>query len=317
MQGSVAGMLFGAVNTVARVSVAYQKKLEKESGEFYQRRGVAQVVDLLAGEEVVVLIDDFHFIDRKVQIEIAKAIKGASHEGVKFILTVASHRSDDLERATNQLTGRVAGLDIEHWKHDELMEIALAGFPLLNAANDILVPHNLVSEAGGSPQLMQLICLNAAIEMGFEDKSEEPKPLSIAEEDIAIIMQETTSLTQQKTVAEILLHGPKARGTERDVFNLRDGTSGDVYYCILKALADGGGKLSYSYEELKAKIGNTVIGVAPQGASITNALFQMATRTTDSDTGEKVVDWDEEKRTFTIIDPYILFYLKWSGFLDV
>jgi hypothetical protein len=315
-EGSVSGMLFGVANSVAKLSVQLKNTESQSTGKVTTRRGMAQIIELLANQPVVVLIDDFHFIERSIQVSIAKAIKAAAHEGVRFVLTVASHRSDDLERATGQLVGRVANLDIEPWHDDELLEIAHRGFPLLNAANDILVPHALVAEAGGSPQLMQLICLHAALELGFETKRERPTPLSITAGQAAEIMKSATSLTQQKTTAEIMLQGPKTRGTERDIFRLNDRSSGDVYYCVLRAISDGSAKMSFTYEEIKDRIEHMVRGASPQGASIVNALDQMSKRTTTKDSGEKKLDWDEDKRTFTIVDPYIMFYLRWSGFLS-
>ncbi|MEQ8845961.1 MAG: hypothetical protein RIB58_14025 [Phycisphaerales bacterium] len=279
------------------------------------RRGYAQVVDLLAKQPAVVLVDDFHFIDRDIQIDVAPAIKAAVHDGVKFIITVASHRSDDLERATDQLTGRVANLDIEPWSRTELEEIVFSGFEQLNAAHDILVPYQLSSEAGGSPQLMQLICLHAAIDQGFEQQSPQPKPLHIDEASIPNIMKEASNFTQMKTTADKMLQGPKSRGTSRDIYELKDGTSGDVYYCVAKAIASFEAQLSFTYEQIKDRI-ERLASTAPPGGSIHSCLAQMSHRTANPDTGERKVDWDEEKRTFNIVDPYLLFYIRWSSLVS-
>lgn len=308
-------MLFGTANNVAKVSLLWQQKSSSSITKMEGRRGMTQVSELLAGKDVVLLLDDFHFIPRDVQPLVAEQLKAVAQDGVRFALTVAAHRSDDLERATNQLTGRVANIEIKPWSQDELVEIAYEGFPRLNIAGDILLPHELMREAAGSPQLMQLLCLFTATHCGFDVAASTPTPLGLQNTDIASIMEKSTAMTQRKTVAQIMLNGPKPRGTDRDTFSLRDKTQGDVYYCVSRALVGDPPRLEMTYETIKSRIEHLVIGNPPAGASITSALEKMSELTMEPSTNERVLDWDPVKRQFSIVDPYLWFFLRWSSFL--
>lgn len=70
-----------------------------------------QVVDEIADSDFVVFIDDFHYIDRNVQAEVAKQIKAIAERGVKICTASVPHRSDDVVRSNPELRGRLAVVD--------------------------------------------------------------------------------------------------------------------------------------------------------------------------------------------------------------
>lgn len=316
LSGEVSGTLFPTANNVAKVALQYSNRTITSQTVQIGRRGLSQISEILSHQDVVLLLDDFHFIPRDVQPDIATELKGLASDGVRIALTVAAHRTDDLERATSQLTGRVGNVAISPWTRDELLEIAYEGFPLLNVAGNILLPHELVSESAGSPQLMQLICLKTALHAGFGTKAEVPTALHLRKDDVQSIMRESTTFTNRETVASTMLNGPKARGTPRDKYKLNDGSSGDVYYCITKVLVLDPPRLEHQYEDIKSRIEGMIRGEYPSGASITSALDQMCALTMEPTSGEKVLDWDAVKRRLNIVDPYLWFYLRWSPFLS-
>lgn len=56
----------------------------KSTSSVRSRRGLADVVAEIANSQFVVLIDDFHYMHRQVQTEVAKEIKEAARQGVKI-----------------------------------------------------------------------------------------------------------------------------------------------------------------------------------------------------------------------------------------
>lgn len=134
-------------------------------GRVYRRRGMAQVIDEIAGSDFAILIDDFHYMPREVQEDVAKQIKEASRQGVKIVTASVAHRSDDVVRANPELRGRVMAIDLDYWEDHNLRAIAEKGFGLLNAELNPATINDFVLEAAGSPQLMQAICLNACFEL--------------------------------------------------------------------------------------------------------------------------------------------------------
>lgn len=89
------------------------------------RRGLEDVVALIAGTDKAILIDDFHYMPRDVQSESAKSLKEAVRRGVKIITAAVMHRGDDLVRANPELRGRVRSIDLKYWSHDDLKLIAV------------------------------------------------------------------------------------------------------------------------------------------------------------------------------------------------
>jgi hypothetical protein len=89
---------------------------ESSSETTRDRRGLPQVVDEIGGSEFVILIDDFHYMDRDVQVEVAKSLKEAVRLGVKIATAAVSYRGDDVVRANPELRGRVRSIDLRYWK---------------------------------------------------------------------------------------------------------------------------------------------------------------------------------------------------------
>jgi len=86
----------------------------------------------IANTNFIVFIDDFHYIPKDIQAEIAKQIKEAIRQGVKFICASVPYHADDVIRGNPDLRGRVFSIDFEYWGNDILKKIAFKGFHELN-----------------------------------------------------------------------------------------------------------------------------------------------------------------------------------------
>ncbi len=132
----------------------------------------------LSNSDLVVFIDDFHYIPRNVQTEVANQIKEAIRNDVKFVVASVPYHSDDAIRANPDLRGRTVKLDFDYWKPEELCKIALRGFQALNANAPLDYVQVLASESAGSPQLMQSLCLNTCFENGLRETHTTSKDLT-------------------------------------------------------------------------------------------------------------------------------------------
>ena len=296
-----------------RMTAGGEVSRSSERGEDRARRGMAQVLDEIGKSEFVVLVDDFHYMPRAVQVGAAKVLKEAVRLGLKVVTAAVSHRGDDVVRANPELRGRVRAVDLDYWPGEELAQIAKSGFEALNAS----IPENeidtMVAEAAGSPQLMQLICLQACFVLDLREKSVLPKRLEIDSGTFTAILGQASSATDFRSLVDVLDGGPMTRGTERKMYSFHDGTQGDVYRCVLKAIASDPPRLSLKYSELMERAAAICTSEAPVGSSVTSACVQMAKLAKEKFPLERVIDWDEEKQTLDIPDPYLLFYLRWSG----
>ena len=92
----------------------------------------ADVVDGLVAGNRVLLLDDFHYVEREVQTRISQQLKGAIARGLKCIVVSVPHRADDPIRANPDLHGRVRVIDLDYWEEEDLARIAELGFPSLS-----------------------------------------------------------------------------------------------------------------------------------------------------------------------------------------
>ena len=129
------------------------------------RAGLKQVQYKIAKSDFVVFLDDFHYMPRELQVEVAKQLKAAAELGIKICTASVPHRSDDMVRANTELRGRVQSIDMEYWNLRELEQIGKSGFPWLNMHVDDGFIARLAVEACGSPQLMQTLCLQTCFRL--------------------------------------------------------------------------------------------------------------------------------------------------------
>lgn len=311
---SVLGVPLGRLEGKGELEVEHSR----EEGETSERRGLTQVVAEIGDSDFVILLDDFHYMPRDVQTEAAKSLKEAVRLGLKICTAAVRHRGDDVVRANPELRGRVRAIDLDYWKPSELEQIALSGFRALNArlvAEEEAI-GKLVVESAGSPQLMQLICLNACFVTGHREKTPFEEAQSVSSEQLRAILEQTSSNTDFRSLVDVLDAGPKTRGTERNIYQFADGSRGDVYRCILKALAADPPRLSFPYDELIRRTASICRGDPPVGSSVAGTCLHMSRLALEKFPNERAIDWDESKAILDIPDPYLLFYLRWSGRLS-
>jgi hypothetical protein len=277
---------------------------------------LAQVEKEIANSDYVVLVDDFHYMPRDVQSEAAKSLKEAVRLGIKVCTASVIHRGDDLVRANPELRGRVRAIDLEYWEPKDLAKIAVAGFAALNAKMSSDLIDTLVLEAAGSPQLMQLLCLNTCFVLGMRERSLLESEFRPTPDNIRAILEQTSATTDFRSLVDVIDAGPKTRGTKRKTYDFTDGSKGDVYRAVLKAVAADPPRLSFKYDDLLARTAKVCVGDPPVGSSVVGTCVHINKLALERFPNERAVDWDDQKQIFDIPDPYLLFYLRWSGRLS-
>lgn len=283
----------------------------------YSRGGLGQAIkELTRREDLVVLVDDFHYIPKELQEDVARQIKDAAGKGVNIVTASVPHRADDVVRSNSELRGRLETIDFEPWKRDELLRIADLGFQVLNAEVDSEACLQFARESFGSPQLMQSLCLAAARYKELRVKSPRLVTLTFSADERRAILEGEAAIANFRSLVQVLEQGPKVRGQERKIHQLKGGIEGDVYRCLLYALAADPPTQSLRYREITGRIEALCQGQAPAGSSIVTACENMHRLAADKFPKEVVFDWDDDKQVLTLPDPYLLYYLRWSGILD-
>jgi hypothetical protein len=300
----------------ASVRVGADAGLSRSTASHYEVNAFEQVIKEIGGSSFVVLLDDFHYIPRDVQSEAAKSIKEAVRRGVKVCIAAVQHRGDDLVRANPELRGRVRSIDLHYWADGDLMRIATAGFVELNVKISSAAVKRMVAESAGSPQLMQLLCLNTCFVLGIRERQATETSRDPSDGQMSAIFEQASANTDFRSLVDVIDAGPKTRGTERKTYTFPDGSVGDVYRCVLRAVAADPPRLSYDYAQLMQRTESICKSDSPVGSSVVGTCLHMSKLAQEKFPKERAIDWDEQKQILDIPDPYLLFYLRWSGRLS-
>ncbi len=269
----------------------------------------------LGGSDLVIFIDDFHYIPLHVQQKVARQIKEAIRNKVRFICASVPYHADDVIRGNPDLRGRVFSIDFQYWGAEVLKQIARKGFPLLGIKCTEAAIDRLAAEAAGSPQLMQYLCLNSCYELNVRETVEPTAELNDDSASLEGICKRTVQSTDYGSIVEKMKEGPKTRGSARTMHITKYGWNGDSYRLLVKVLSLDPPQLTFRYASLNERVNDMCIGDPPSGSSITNACAQSAKIVNDA-AADKIVEWDETSDVFDIRDPYFLFYLRWSDITD-
>lgn len=254
----------------------------------------------------VLLLDDFHYADEKMQHDAACQLKEAIRFNLKAIIVSLPHRVDETVKNNPDLQGRIMNITMKPWKDEELEEIPQKGFLMLGVRAEKKLIDRLVMECIDSPQTMQSICENIGYYIS-EDKV-------LKEEDIIKSCYYIADYLPYQELYIKLLVGRPSRGQKRAVYYLENGAEVDRYGVVLEALKKDPPLKTIGimeiYERAKAvldkekemsKLKSQMI------KSTMNAMFEILEESGYE--ADRVFDWKENMLTFR--EPLFLFYLRW------
>jgi hypothetical protein len=283
---------------------------EQSTFQFDGLSGVDLLEQVRASGKTLV-IDDFHYIERDLQSSLVEQLKEAARAGCTIVVVSVPHRSDDVIRANPDLRGRLRAIEVSYWTEEELCNIPRLGFPNLNISFDQKVVTKFALESLSSPQLMQSLCLDFCRAKGIDETLPQPTSVGVSDEELANVLKGVASASSCQTALDILEKGPRVRGTERKVYQLKDGSSGDVYTVVLKAISSGQPRLALKYPDIRNRVEQITSGEPPSGSSVVSTLTQMDEAAQTMRQGDRVLEWDAEKETLNFPDPYFVYFLRW------
>jgi len=268
----------------------------------------ARAIRMLRDSGRPLIVDDFHYIDRKSQGSIVRALKPLVFEGHAVVFIAIPHRRYDVVRVEKEMTGRVLSIPVPSWTGDELLQIASSGFPKLGMDIPTKVSKGLASEAYGSPHLMQEFCREVAKDRLDNNELKSDSPAQFEGKKLFKRSAEATG----KIIFDKLAKGPRQR-TDRMQRPLVGGGTADIYRVILLALSHISPGLNViDYELLRNGIRSILTDNIPQANEVTRVLEKMAEIASKDESSVAVIDWDADEQKLHITDPFFAFFLKWS-----
>ena len=297
---------------VAKINISAGKDNNGSKGnEIFHRilRSQSSMMKYIIDNDFVLVIDDFHYASEDIQLYIARTIKTYLINGLKVIILSLPHRADDAIRLNPDLIGRTSFIEIAPWSIDELKEIGLKGFPLLNIAIDDVVLEHMAVESISSPQLMQDICFNLAYRM------EKNNATTVSREMVAVALRETVKKHKQvySHVLKAALEGPAQGKNKRTHYILQDGRQVDIYMLLLISISSDPPELSLSVQEIQRRFSNLLAEnnvKQPRSIDISNAVKNIKNIMKERAKNLDTIDW--KAKTLYILDSFLLFYLRCS-----
>jgi len=265
-----------------------------------------RVLKFFLENKKVLLLDDFHYAEEKMQHDAACQLKEAIRSDLKAIVVSLPHRVDETVKNNPDLQGRIMNITMKPWKNTELAEIPKKGFLMLGVTAEKELIDRLVMECIDSPQTMQSICENIGYYIS-EDKR-------LKDDDITkSCYLRADYLTYQELYAK-LLAGLSSRGQKRAIYYLEDGSEVDRYGLVLEALRKDPPlkaiTISEIYERAKGILDKEKDMLKLTTQTIKGTLNSMFSILEESGyEADRVFDWKENVLTFR--EPLFLFYLRW------
>jgi hypothetical protein len=300
----------GLEASIPMVITASGSQLIKSSNtETRDIASLGSAITYMTQGKIMLVVDDFHYIAENTRSELMRNVKGAVFNGLKVILLSVTHRVFDAIKAESELTGRFTAISLPHWTITDLAQIPAKGFKELGATCPESVVESLCAEAQENPFLMQKFCWEICFDLGIENK----KILgsyAIPEDYDVISMFRRLSKDAGMPIYEKLAAGPQSRKV-RAKRPLQNGGVADIYQAVLLALAESGPRAVVSYDDLRDLFNDILSAQIPQKHEITSALKHLSRISRNIGAGS-AIDWDDDKREITLVDPYLRFYLRWQ-----
>jgi hypothetical protein len=279
-----------------------------EHSRTFRIDSMAAALQYMLSKKLVLVIDDFHYLDEAARLDFLRNVKGAVFNGLKVLVMSVTHRAFDAIKAESELTGRFTAITIPEWSLDDLAKIPQKGFNAMGIVTSKSILDNLAKEAQESPFLMQKFCWEVCYDMGIDLAPLELQhvPGSYDLNAMYVRLAEDAGLP----IYEKLVAGPQSR-KERMKRPLRTGETADVYEATLTAIAQTGPRASLSYEEIRVQLGILLLDKVPQKHEVSSALKHLSRISAEIGT-DKGIDWEEDKRRLNLTDPYLRFYLRWQ-----
>lgn len=295
----------------AGIKFAAQAGVEHTTGQNQMEktlRGNNAIMEYLRENGKILVLDDFHYIPDELQMYIARILKTELFNGLKAIIISLPHRADDAIRHNPDLIGRTTFIEIAPWSLEELAEIGRTGFGLLHyriTADDLQL---LARESVASPQLMQENCLNLA----YRANSAELR--HITTELVKVSFADTAlNYSFYNNILQEVLHGPAQGRNKRSLYSFKDGRTEDIYHLLLTAISIDPPVLSMHVDEIKGRCAE-LVETADRNVTtllISNTVSHIENIIKESLPKVDTLEW--RNKTLYIIDPFLLFYLRWSG----
>ncbi len=294
----------GEFTTERAVHEGNSKESDSYSEKFILSKD--KIIEYYKENKKVLVIDDFHYASKEMQIKMAQQLKDAIRKELKVVVISLPHRADDAIRQNADLSGRLSLINIEIWKERDLKEIALKGFKKLGIGITDEVAEKLAVECLTSPQLMQYICLSICTIL--EEKEEKVVTSDMLESAYRF----TTVNFNYYDVTSVMVKGPNTRGKDRKKYKTISNKELDLYGLIVESLSKNPPIMKLDFDAMYDRILKLISenDEKPTKQALREHLNKLQSILKDKEEIYRAIEWKDD--AIFILDPLFLFYLRWG-----
>lgn len=259
-----------------------------------------QIIQYLIDNDKVLVIDDFHYVAREMQMYIARTLKTELFNGLKAVIISLPHRSDEAIICNPDLIGRTTSIEILPWTAAELKAIAVKGFKLLGMPIGEAEENLLAQESITSPQLMQENCFQLAFAAMQKKQS-----ISLELGHFAF-KQTARNYAHYERLVKAIVQGIG----RRKLYALAQG-SVDIYHLLLLAFKADPPVTELSMVTLKERIKGLLLSKELLSSTIISATINKIIKIVEA-TMPDLDALEYRAQCLYILDPFLLFYLRWK-----
>ena len=263
-----------------------------------------QIIQYLIDNDKVLVIDDFHYVAREMQMYIARTLKTELFNGLKAVIISLPHRSDEAIICNPDLIGRTTSIEILPWTAAELKAIAVKGFKLLDMPIGEAEENLLAQESITSPQLMQENCFQLAFAA-----MQKKQPISLELVHFAF-KQTARNYAHYERLVKAIVQGPVQGIGRRKLYALAQG-SVDIYHLLLLAFKADPPVTELSMVTLKERIKGLLLSKELLSSTIISATINKIIKIVEV-TMPDLDALEYKAQCLYILDPFLLFYLRWK-----
>jgi hypothetical protein len=251
----------------AKIGATDTNTLGSKIAASYEIRPEAQAKDLLTSLKLPIVIDDFHHVNPDIRKRIARAIKAIIRHTCVVLIAIPSQAFDPV-RNEQDLNGRIKSLPVPEWSTNELAEIGVSGFDLLNLFDPkAALALELARYSFGSPHIMQELCHTVLTE-GFDihESAEVREEISVPS-NLQDLLRAAAVASEPPFFAK-LIEGRPTRGKSRSAVKLTETeTETDIYGVVMQALRNITPPMEHTLRGIQLEVNRLSADTVKRGAN--------------------------------------------------
>ena len=249
----------------------------------------------------VLVIEDFHYLNKKTQIEIFQQWKSFIDNQVSVVVVGTTHHAVDIARSNQDLLGRICRIDLGTWSLADLKSIVHKGLNYIGISDIAKIALPIAIESAGLPIITQQTCLQLFVDKEIFEIKKNTDAVNFTTEDVYKALNKIANqkYSQLEEYYLTLAAGPRLKYRE---FN--------TYEILLSCFIPDPLKFSLSRRELYDRIAGLPIPVdqVPPSDSIEETLKELQKFQSEMDI--ELLEWREKEATLHILEPSFLFYIR-------